>query len=245
MARSLAAARARGRAMRRVRAVIYDLDGTLLDTEPLFIEATNAILARFGKRLDPAVRAQMVGRPNPVAARIFVEGHRVPLTPEAFLAERSALLAPRFAAAPPLPGAVELTAHLRAHGVPQAVATSSDRTAFAQKARGRSDWFDTFDAVLTMEDATRGKPAPDLFLEAARRLGLLPGDCLVFEDAPLGVEAALAAGMATVALPEPGHETMVGGADLVLGSLLEFEPEAWGLPSWREGLRSGASPTAR
>lgn len=216
--------------MSQVTHVIYDLDGTILDTEPLYRLATQEILDRYGAALTIELRAAMIGRPTPVAARILVETTGIPMSPEAFAAERDARLVALFQTAQPTRGAVELTSHLRAHRVPQAVATSSMRHSLEAKRVAQREWFASFDTIVTSEDVQHGKPAPDIFLEAARRLGATPGECLVFEDAPLGVEAALAAGMSVVALPEPGHEPFVAGAHLVLTHLGQFEPEAWGLP---------------
>lgn len=217
---------------RRITHVIYDLDGTLLDTEPLYRRVTTEILGRFGLRLDPAVRAQMIGRPTQIASRILVEATGLPLTPEEFAEERETRLAALFRTAEPTRGARALTAHLRAHGVPQAIATSSTVRSLGHKRVAHESWFAEFEAVVTSEDVRHGKPAPDIFLEAARRIGAPPEACLVFEDAPLGIEAALAAGMAVIALPEPDHADMVGDAHLVLAHLEAFDPTEWGLPAF-------------
>jgi len=212
--------------------VIYDLDGTLLDTEPLYQLATQEILDRYGVTLSVELRSRMVGRPTPIAARLLVEATGIPLTPAAFAEERDRRLAALFRTVRPTRGAAALTAHLRAHGVPQAIATSSLRHSMAAKRESNPAWFDSFDAVVTAEDVEHGKPAPDIFLEAARRLGAAPEACLVFEDAPAGVQGALAAGMWVVALPEPGHTHLIGGAHQTLAHLEEFTPEAWGLPAF-------------
>lgn len=216
--------------MRRITHVIYDLDGTLLDTEPLYRLVTQEILDRYGASLTAELRVAMIGRPTPAAARILVDITGIPMSPEAFAAERDARLASLFRMAQPTRGARELTAHLGAQGVPQAVATSSMRRSLEAKRAAQPEWFASFDAIVTSEDVVHGKPAPDIFLEAARRIAAPPETCLVFEDAPLGVEAALAAGMSVVALPEPGHEHLVGGAHRVLAHLGEFDPGEWGLP---------------
>lgn len=214
----------------RITHVIYDLDGTLLDTEPMFIETTNAILARFGMTLDPAIRAQMIGRPTPAAVPLMIDLTGIAMTADAFIEERDRLLHDLFPAAVPRAGARELTLHLARHGVPQAVATSSSAHTLARKVLSDPAWFASFDAIVSAEEVPHGKPAPDIFLEAAHRLGADPASCLVFEDAPSGVAAALAAGMYVVAVPEPGHGGLVTGAHAVLEGFADFDPAAWGLP---------------
>ncbi|MDA0271342.1 MAG: HAD-IA family hydrolase [Chloroflexi bacterium] len=215
----------------RITHVIYDLDGTLLDTEPLYRQVTTAILARFGVALDPDVRSRMMGRPTSIASRILVEATGIPLTPEEFARERETALTILFRDVLPTRGALALTRHLRAHGIPQAIATSSSVRSLADKRVAHDAWFGEFEAIVTSEDVAHGKPAPDIFLEAGRRIGATPEACLVFEDAPLGVEAALAAGMSVIALPEPDHEAMVAGAHIILEHLEAFDPTEWGLPA--------------
>ncbi|MEX2446116.1 MAG: HAD-IA family hydrolase [Dehalococcoidia bacterium] len=233
--------------MTRITHAIFDLDGTLLDTEPIYLEVTAELLARHGRELDPEVRARMMGTPSRDAVLLLAQvlGDAAPF--EAFNEERQARLLERFAAVDAMPGAVALTSHLHRHGVPLAVATSSTRDNVEVKTSRHGGWFAAFEAVVTGDDVEHGKPAPDIFLRAADRLGAPPASCLVFEDSPLGVEAALAAGMHVVAVPEAPYRDRVRDAHLVLDTLEAFDPTAWGLPAmpalplWGGGLRPGVN----
>ena len=138
--------------------------------------------------------------------------------------------------APTAPGAQRLVDHLKAHGVPMIVATSSHRRHFDLKAQRHAAFFANMEAIVTGDDpeVKRGKPSPDIFLVAAGRFRAPPADpsrVLVFEDAPNGVAAARAAGMPVVMVPDPRVSAEDRqAATQVLDSLLDFDPAAWGLP---------------
>jgi HAD superfamily hydrolase (TIGR01509 family) len=217
----------------RITHVIYDMDGLLLDTEPFYTQVTQAIVGRYGHTFDWSLKSKMIGKKAIDSARILVEALRLPITPEEYLGERTGMLATLFPSAQPMPGARRLTRHLRKQRIPQGVASSSHRSEFDLKTSQHREWFEDFQCVVLGDDpdVKRGKPAPDIFLAAAVRLGAKPEECLVFEDAPSGVEAARAAGMSVVAVPNPGmNPDALGGSDQVLPSLESFEPSDWNLP---------------
>ncbi len=215
---------------RRVAAVIYDLDGVLLDTEHFYTEATQEIVGAFGKTFDWSIKSNMIGRPSLESARYLVDALQLPITPEEYLERRRRRLEKLFPTATACAGAERFSRAVHARGLPQGVATSSERSLYELKTTNHRAWFALFEAVVTGDDprVLRGKPAPDVFLVAARELGVDPAACLVFEDAPAGVAAARSAGMSVIAIPDPAMDparyanadrVVAGFDDLVLADL--------------------------
>ncbi len=181
--------------------VIFDLDGTLVDTEPLYTIAAETIVARFGKVFDFGIKRQIMGGGPLTGARFVVEQLGLPLSPEEYLTEREVILREACKTARAMPGAIALIEALHARGIPLAIGTSSSRELCQVKLAAHP--FGARFAVIACSDdpgVLRAKPAPDIFLKAAAELGAAPDRCLVFEDTPKGVEAARAAGMEVIAV---------------------------------------------
>jgi pseudouridine-5'-monophosphatase len=219
---------------KQIHHVIFDLDGLLLNTESLHEQVHKTLAARYDKTFDRTIKSKIAGRPTLDSAKILVETLQLPLSPEAYLEQRNAILYPLYAQTQMLPGAVKLTKHLHQHHIPMAIATSSSRPHFAMKTAAYRDWLNQFRVIVLGDDSEirQGKPAPDIFLLAAERLEAQPSTCLVFEDSLAGVQAAIAAGMSVVAIPDQIDHSLYSNASQVLDSLQQFGPQDWGLPAY-------------
>jgi pseudouridine-5'-monophosphatase len=185
-------------------ALIFDMDGTLLDTEPLYTEATQKVLDPYGATYTLGLKRQCIGGDSHVSAQIVIDACELPLTTEAFLKARETHLMALFPSAPEMPGTAAFIEALAAKGVTLGLATSSHRHLVDVKFNHRP-WAKHFSVKICGDDAElkRGKPAPDIFQLCAARLGVDPADCIAFEDSPNGVTAAIAAGMQVVAINSP------------------------------------------
>ncbi len=206
------------------RAAIFDLDGVLWDGEPLYHEAFNIVLAPYGHSVSDDDYAQIIGLSVEACWDWLRDCFNLSEPLARFLrAYNETVLRLLKRPVEPLPGARPLIEELRRRGVPIAVASASLRQWVDVTLRGLG-LQDAFDTTVSASDVNNGKPAPDLFLAAARRLGVAPLDCLAVEDTLAGVRSAKAAGMfaiqlraASTALP-PLDE-----ADLVLDSFADFD----------------------
>ncbi len=182
-------------------AVIFDLDGLMADSEPLAKWAWSQTLARYDRELDDQTFREVQGMRVAESSRIFCERFSLPIGPEQAMSERDELF---LEAVPthlrPRSGLYSLLDELAARGLGLGVATSGHRR-YVTLAMRTLELDGRFQAVAAGDEVERGKPAPDIYLLAAGRLGVPPERCLALEDAPLGVEAAVAAGMTCVAVP--------------------------------------------
>lgn len=200
--------------------VIFDLDGTLLDSEPLYTIAAERVCARHGGTYTLELKRSIMGGDTQTGAERVVEVLGLSITPEAYIREREAELALLWPELQPMPGAPELVAALERANIPLAIATSGHRQVTEAKL-AYQPFLRNVRVRVCGDDRrlTRGKPAPDIFLLAAAELGAEPQRCIVVEDSALGVSAAVAAGMLTVALVDPrygfGPETFRGAARVV------------------------------
>ncbi|MEL6937697.1 MAG: HAD-IA family hydrolase [Cyanobacteria bacterium J06598_1] len=212
--------------------LIYDFDGLLLNTEPIYCEVNRIIASRYGKTFTPEIHQKIMGRQALDCAQILVRELDLPLSAQEHLAARNEIIFDLLPQAKPMPGAMEMTRRFYQAGVPQAIATSSASVTFYKKVLHYSDWLKCFEVIVLGDDAAvkQSKPAPDSFVVAAQRLGANPAHCLVLEDAPAGIKGAKAAGMWAVAVPAAHMErALYVEADEIIERLPDFDPQHWQL----------------
>ena len=181
-------------------AVLWDMDGTLVDTEPYWIEAEYALVERFGGRWSDELAHRLVGNALLVSAEIIIANSPVTLSPHEVVDELMSAVVDRVRHHVPWrPGARELLDEAVAKGVPNALVTMS----WQPLARAVADALpgSPFAVLVTGDEVTHGKPHPEPYLTAAALLAAPPERCLAIEDSPTGVRSAVAAGVPTIAVP--------------------------------------------
>lgn len=211
--------------LHRYRAVVFDMDGLLLETEVLWQRAEARLFARHGAEFTFEDKLTVMGTSAAFTGEFFARrlGFPADQAPSLIREVSDLMLEELQAQVKARPGAAELVKRLRGR-VPLGLASNSPRFLVDAALRG-GGFSDAFDAVVSSDDVAHHKPAPDLYLLACERLGVAPADALALEDTASGIAAAKAAGMACFAVPQFA-ETDVTAADRVVDSLEELLVEA-------------------
>ena len=208
------------------RAVVFDMDGVLADSEPTYLEAANVVLASLGKHLSEEQALTFMGRSVRHSWRGIMELLGLEGSVEDYVYQYDEVLVsllsrPR----PTLPGVRELLGELERRGLPRALVTSSWQ-GWVDALLGAIGLIGAFPVVVTEEQVENAKPAPEPFLKAAALLGIEPAACIAIEDTPSGIQAAKAANMYAVQVRAASTAfPPIEGADLVLDSLEHFPLE--------------------
>jgi HAD superfamily hydrolase (TIGR01509 family) len=209
-------------------AVVLDLDGVLIEGEEVWDEVRQALVRERGGRWSAGAQAAMMGMSSPEWSRYMAEELGLPMAPAAISREVADRVVARYAEELPLvDGAVEVVRTLAGRW-PLGLASSANRPVI-DLVLDRAGLAGCFRATVSSEEVARGKPAPDVYLAAADRLGVAPAGCVAVEDSANGLRSAAAAGMWVVAVPNrrfPPPPELVEAADLAVADLRELTPEA-------------------
>jgi len=210
-----------------IEAVVFDLDGVLIQTEELWDEVREGLARAGGGRYGEEEQRAMMGMSSPEWSRYMHEHVGLPESPDEIAAEVVRQMAERYRERLPLiDGAMEAVERLAARWQ-LGVASSSNRE-LIDLVLELSGLDRLFEATVSSEEVERGKPAPDVYLEACRRLSVEPTRAAAVEDSHAGIRSAKAAGMRVLAIPNPAYppgDEALAAADVVVGSLAELTPE--------------------
>ena len=211
-----------------IEAVVFDLDGLLLESEQVWNEAKEELARSTGGRWPAEAEHAMLGMSSPEWSRWMHDELGVPLEPEEISAEVVRLLATSYEERLPiLPGADAAVRRIAARW-PLGLASSSNREIIDLVLR-EAGWAELLAVTVSSEEVDRGKPAPDVYLETTRRLGAGPERCAAIEDSGAGIRSGAAAGLRVIAIPNrayPPDAEALGLADVVLDSLDQLDQAA-------------------
>ncbi|MFO7636403.1 MAG: HAD family phosphatase, partial [Clostridia bacterium] len=215
------------------QATIFDMDGVLVDSESIHNRCDASLLEQYGIQASPGDMAVYAGVPDRAMWETLKEKHHIPDTVEAIMEKQMGIKKMAFNTYPfqSIPGVERLIRTLKSRGMRLGLASSSPR-ALIEVVLHKTGLTPFFDVVVSGEDVTNGKPAPDIFLKAALELGVTPGDAMVFEDSSHGVRAAKSAGMECIGYKNPDSgEQDLSMADRVITSfeayLLQWKKECF------------------
>jgi beta-phosphoglucomutase family hydrolase len=206
-----------------IKAVIFDMDGLMVDTEPLYSQAMQQVAQKRGKCFTLELKQKIMGRLAIDSMRIFKEALGLNESPEEILEEREKIYGKLIAQEiKPMPGLFKVLELLDKMGIRKAIASSSKRC-WIELIIDKLGIRNQFEIIVSGQEIQRGKPNPDIYLLAAKKLNLKPQQCLVIEDATSGVKSAKSANMKCIAIPNQFTQGLdFSGADLVLNSLEEI-----------------------
>ncbi len=208
------------------QAVVFDLDGTLIDSESVYFELFREICASYGKDYTIDIHRRQLGRSSEDVAHMICEEMNLPITPEAFHALREELFPVHFGkGVPAMPGAVECVRQFRARGIPMGLATASSPE-YREQMLTHIGIYDCFNAFVSGEEVQHPKPAPDIYLRACELLDVAPSMCLAVEDGNAGITSARAAGMPVLGVLDRRFNDALPQATRIINSLRELTPEA-------------------
>ena len=193
--------------MSQLQAIVFDMDGLMVDSEPLSQQAWDEYLRPYGHQLTEEIVSSIIGLRADVSTPTIKKLFNLPEPVPVIIAKRAALYSQiRAKGVPTMPGLHELQAEIERRQIPWAVATSSPRH-HAEEILQQLGLQDRCRAIAAGDEVAHGKPQPDIYLLAAERLGIPPQNCLALEDSGPGSQAAVAAGMITIAIPNAQTKT--------------------------------------
>ena len=206
-----------------LEAVLFDMDGVIIDSEPLWSKAEQQLLARRNLRSSSQLKTVMMGLDSSEAVGFLIKHYDLKESVSDLVAERNQLVADLFRQfLRPMQHALQLVRSVQAAQIKTGLVTSSPQD-LVDLALSRLNITELFDLILSGDQVARGKPAPDIYLTAAEALGVSHENCLVIEDAPHGVAAAKAAGMCCLAISTGASEPKLGAADRVVRDFAEVD----------------------
>ena len=207
----------------RLEAVLFDMDGVIIDSEPLWSDAEKQLLARRNLPYSPSLKTAMMGRDARGAVGYLIEHYSLADSLGELIEERNQLIAELFKEhLKAIPGALDLVRSVIAASIMTGLVSSSPKP-LVELALEKLVTTGLFDLTLSGDQVVRGKPAPDIYITAAEKLGVKPEYCLVIEDAPHGVAAAKDASMCCLAISTSVSVVELAMADKVVSGFEEVD----------------------